>query len=226
MQKKLEQLIKQISLKAFAVGLLFIICLLVFAYIADENVLENNNSFDAKVMAFISSHRTATLIHIMQVITFFGSTQFLFPAYFILSGYLIWKKNTTYATDIIIIAISSTAVMFVLKQFFKRHRPLLPVGETLGNYSFPSGHSLSSFIFCSILAYLIWMSSIKIIWKYVAAFLLLLFSFTIGLSRIVLNLHFATDVIAGFCLGIIWVLLSFWIMKKIRKKISTKAGVQ
>lgn len=226
MQKKIKQLLTQISLKVLAVLLLFITCLLVFAYIADENVLENNKVFDEKVIVCVATHSTPMLVQVMQIITFFGSSYFLLPAYIALIVFFLWKKEKAYAIDIAIIAVSSTAAMFLLKEIFKRHRPLLPVGKTLMSYSFPSGHSVSSFIFCSVLAYLVWMSPIKKIWKYIIAFLLLLFAAVIGLSRIVLNVHYATDVIAGFCFGIVWVVMSFWLMRKIRTKNPVNGVVQ
>lgn len=120
--------------------------------------------------------------------------------------------------NIIIIAISSTAVIYLLKHLFKRHRPLFPVFETTEGCSFPSGHSFTSFIFFSIIAYLIWMSTIKWVWKYALIVTMFLSSMTIGISRIILNVHFATDVIAAFCLGIMYILLAFWGFKKLRPK--------
>ena len=217
MRKKIDDLIAQVPLKIFAVTLLFIIALVLFAYIADEIVLENNSVFDTQVMNYVHTHETLQLIQIMKVVTFFGSSQFLLPAYILLIIFYVIKKNTAYAIDIAIIGISSTAIMFLLKGIFKRHRPPMPIVKTIVGYSFPSGHSLSSFIFCSILVYLIFQSSLTRTLKYLISLLLLLFALTIGLSRIVLNVHFASDVIAGFCLGLVLVIVSFNIMRKIRK---------
>jgi len=58
MKNQIKYLFRQISVEVFAVLLLFIISLLVFSYIADENVLENNKVFDAKVMAYVAAHST------------------------------------------------------------------------------------------------------------------------------------------------------------------------
>ncbi len=221
MKNKIKVLLKQISLEVFAISLLFLTALVLFAYIADEIVLENNTAFDTAVMNYVRTHETPLLIKTMTVITFYGSAQFLLPAYILLIIFYLIKKNSAYAIDIAIIGISSTAVMFLLKNIFKRHRPAIPVIKNIVGYSFPSGHSLSSFIFCSVVAYLIFQSSLKKPLKYISTFLLLLISLTIGLSRIILNVHFASDVIAGFCLGLVLVLLSFSIIKKIRKTPST-----
>ncbi len=217
MKQKIKDLLEQISVELLAVMLLFLIGLASFAYIADEVVLEKNMVFDTNVMNYVRMHETPQLIKIMMVITFFGSAQFLLPAYLLLIFFYIINKNKAYAIDIALIGISSTAVMFLLKNIFKRHRPPMPIVKTIMGYSFPSGHSLSAFIFCSILAFLIYRSSLIKIYKYLFILLLFLFACTIGLSRIILNVHFASDVIAGFCLGLVLVLVAFIIIKKVRK---------
>ncbi len=214
--KKINILLKEIS-AGFFVAVFFFAASTLFFTIADENVLEKNNQFDTAVITFVKANSTALLVKVMIVVTFFGSSQFLLPAYILLIAILLWKNKKIIAIDIAVIAISSTAVMFLLKAFFKRHRPDSMLIENIVGYSFPSGHSVSSFIFCSILAYLLWKTTISTFKKYAISFLLLLSTIAIGLSRIILMVHYATDVIAAFCFGIAWVLASFWAIKKIRK---------
>ena len=153
----------------------------------------------------------------MSFITFFGSSKFLFPAYILLVAFLIWKNKKIIALDISIIAISSTFATFFLKDYFKIKRPVSPVSEHLLSYSFPSGHSVSSFIFYSILAYLAWKTKISRFKKILFTILLFLTTMAIGFSRVILMVHFATDVIAGFCFAIAWLLFSFWTLKIIRR---------
>ena len=69
---------------------------------------------------------------------------------------LFLSGRKTDGINIAIIAVTSSALMFGLKEFFHRKRPDLPLIRTLDNFSFPSGHALSSFIFCSVLVYLVW----------------------------------------------------------------------
>ena len=108
--------------------------------------------------------------------------------------------------------------MFGLKEFFHRKRPDLPLIRTLDNFSFPSGHALSSFIFCSVLVYLVWKGGLYTAWKWALSVLLILFSISIGISRIVLRYHYASDVIAGFCLALAWVIFSLWLEKKLTSR--------
>ncbi len=219
MKNKIKKLLGLISLELLVVVALFIGSLFIFALIAHEVVYENEDVFDQKTFSFLSSYSSDGFFNIMKFFTFFGSIQFLLPAYILLVLYYFIKKKFRYCIDITIISLSSTGLMFALKEFFHRHRPDLPLIKSIATtYSFPSGHALSSFIFCSTLIDLIWEGTLRPVWKWLFSILLLLFSFTIGISRIVLKMHYATDVIAGFCLGVVWVIISFRVVKKINFK--------
>jgi membrane-associated phospholipid phosphatase len=211
-KKILRRYATQISLKILIVTSVFICALLLFIIIAHEAVLENEDVFDHTVHNFIVRHSFAGLIKFMEAASFFGSSFFLLPAYIVMVGFMIFRKRYRDAVDIAIIAISSFLIMALLKQFFHRDRPDLPIIKGITNYSFPSGHSLSSVIFCSILGYLISKARISKIQKILIFAGLSIMTIIIGISRIVLNVHYATDVIAGFCFGVIWVILSFWIV--------------
>jgi undecaprenyl-diphosphatase len=207
-----------ISVKLILVLLLFAAALFLFGFIADEIVLEKQDLFDTKVFLFFKQFATPAFVSVARVVTFFGSSQFFFPAYSLLVLYFLLKRKRAYAVDIAVVGISSTALLHVLKNIFRRQRPDHPVFSALTNYSFPSGHALSSFIFCSVLIYIVWNGTWTSVWKWIVSVLLFLFALCIGISRIVLRYHYASDVLAGFCLGFAWALLSLWLLKKIRRR--------
>jgi membrane-associated phospholipid phosphatase len=214
-----------LSIKLVMVSSLFIFSLLAFAFIAHEVVYENEQFFDNKVFSFFSSLSSPGLIRVMIFFTFFGSSAFILPAYILLIFCFIVQKKFRYGLDIAIIAVSSTVLMLALKEITHRHRPALPLIQGITNYSFPSGHALSAFIFCGILIYIIRHSLLIPLYKWLCAVLLVCFAITIGISRIVLRVHFPTDVIASFCLGILWAFLSLWVMRMISKKNNFKKQV-
>src|SRR4051812_42301422 len=222
MNKRIQRLLEQVSLEVLVLAALFLGSLFIFAYIAHEAVYEQEDVFDARVHTYLLAHTTPLLIKIASGFTYLGSSLFLLPTYILLVGILIIFKKRRTALDISIVALSSFLMMQVLKQVFHRKRPNLPIIKAIHSYSFPSGHSVSSFIFCSILVYLVWKGEGRTIYKWVLTFILLLLAVAIGLSRIVLNVHFATDVIAGFCLGVMWVTMSFWIIQKINNRRSSQ----
>ncbi len=222
MDKQSKGLLQRVSLEVLVLAALFLGSLFIFAYIAHEAVFEREDVFDTRVHAYLLAHTTPELIEVAKIFTFIGSSFFLSPAYIILVGILIILKRKRYALDISIVALSSFLMMQLLKQVFRRKRPDLPIIKAIHTYSFPSGHALSSFIFCSILTYLVWQGKGHFVFKWVLTVLLFLLAVAIGISRIVLNVHFATDVIAGFCLGVMWVTLSFWIIRKINQRQAIK----
>jgi len=218
MKKFQRDIVREISLKTVLISSSFLVSIFVFAFLAHEVVGEKEDRFDTKVFHFLNAYTTAPLVKLMQGLSFFGSHYFLIPAYVLIVTFLFLKHKNSDAINIIVIVLSSTALLFGLKAIYRRHRPELPLLREFHNYSFPSGHALSSFIFCSILIYLIWKSDLRSVLKYLLAGLLIIFAISIGISRIVLRYHFASDVLAGFALGFAWVIFSFWILKKLSKR--------
>jgi undecaprenyl-diphosphatase len=198
--------------------LLFLISLFVFILIAHEVVIENEDWFDSRSFVFFRTHSSHSVIQVFKFITFFGSSVFLLPAWLLLIGILFKIEWRAFAVDIGILAITSTALLYGLKPLFARTRPEKPLFQELTNYSFPSGHALSSLIFCSALAWLIWKTKMSIQWKWTLTVLLLFLAVCIGVSRIVLRYHYASDVVGGFSLGISYMLLFLCIRNMIRRK--------
>jgi membrane-associated phospholipid phosphatase len=215
MKKFIREIITEVELKTVLVSFLFLVSLFVFAFLAHVVVGENQNAFDNRAFNFFATFNSPQFISVNRVLTFFGSTYFIISAYVVLVIFLWFIHRRSDAINVAIVAASSTLLMLGLKQFFHRHRPELPLLKALTNFSFPSGHALSSFIFCSVLIYLVDKGKLNIGWKWFFSILLVLFSICIGISRIVLRYHYATDVIAGFCLGFAWVIFSLWLERKL-----------
>ncbi len=220
---RLFQFLKKFPIKLLVLFVALILSLYLFGFIVHEVLWEKEEVVDLAISKFISKHIVNdSLTKIMKAITFFGSLNFLLFANAILFlWYFLYKKNKSLSLDVAAIAISGNLVMYILKELFQRVRPLDPLIEPLRNYSFPSGHSSSGFIFYGLLAWLIWKSDIRTRYKYVLAGLLIFFSLLIGFSRIYLRMHYASDVLAGFCVGFAWLAFSLWILNKLREKNSS-----
>jgi undecaprenyl-diphosphatase len=107
--------------------------------------------------------------------------------------------------------------MFILKNLFGRQRPDIPLLREAAGLSFPSGHAFMSVTFYGLMIYIVW-ETIKRPWlKITLAVLLVLLIHIIGFSRIYLRVHYASDVIAGFATGFLWLVTSLWIMRRIEK---------
>lgn len=217
--KRLIRFFSKFPVKVLLLFIFFIVSLYLFGLIVHEVLFEKEEAVDRIVSKFITDHIVSDgLTKAMKIITFFGSTNFLLVAYSLLVlWFLIIKRNTRRSMDIAAIGITGFLITFLLKDIFKRVRPLDPLIEPLRNYSFPSGHASSGFIFYGLLAYLIWQSDIKNLYKYISASVLILISLLIGLSRIYLRIHYASDVLAGFCVGYAWLAISIWVLQRLKK---------
>lgn len=211
-----------LSLKLVAVSALFIGCIFAFGLITHEVIFEKERELDDDVFRFFDKISSPGLIHIMKFFTFFGSAGFLISAYSFLVTYFIARRKYRYGIHIAILSLSSTLLMFAIKSLTQRKRPEVPIIKGITNFSFPSGHALGSFILCSIFIYIIWHGRLSAELKWLYSVLLILFSITIGVSRIVLKVHYPTDVLASFSLGLVWVILSFWVLRTLTKRDALK----
>lgn len=102
-------------------------------------------------------------------------------------------------------ALGGNAVLNVaLKHVFERVRPLHDNGLPLvDGFSFPSGHSSGSLVGYGMLAYVL-MRTLPPGWHLPAVLLSTAAALSVGASRVFLQAHFATDVLAGFASGTAW----------------------
>ena len=150
----------------------------------------------------------------MLFITLLGKHQFLIPANLILIFYfLLVKKQTWFYIRVITIAISSLVLMLLLKQLFQRKRPLSPLLKAAKGLSFPSGHAIMAVTFYGLLIYIL-QHSVTIDWpKWLVTVLVTVLIILIGFSRIYLRVHYASDIAAGFLIGLLWLLISLAVLK-------------
>ena len=107
--------------------------------------------------------------------------------------------------------------MIGLKRFFNRPRPDIPVLREVSGLSFPSGHSMMSFTFYGLLIYIVWHEVQNKTLKWILISLLSLTILTIGATRVYLRVHYASDVLAGFSLGLIWLVISLFVIRRVER---------
>lgn len=172
-------------------------------------ILKNENTFIDKYIINIFKSKNETITNIMKIITFFGSAYIIIPLTIILLLTLKNKKNKILIVNNLIIV---TLINQILKYTFQRTRPINQIVIEKG-YSFPSGHSMVSMAFYGLLIYLLMKSNNK--YKTPLIILLSILIILIGISRIYLNVHYPTDVIAGICISISYLMIFIQITKPI-----------
>lgn len=105
-------------------------------------------------------------------------------------------------------ALANLVLVVLLNQLLKGivQRPR-PDGFRLiseAGYSFPSGHSMISMAFYGLLAWLVWHYERDRVLRWVFCLAFALVIVMVGVSRIYLGVHYASDVIAGFCVSLVW----------------------
>ncbi|MBP9719189.1 MAG: phosphatase PAP2 family protein [Candidatus Levybacteria bacterium] len=174
----------------------------VFLALADEVLEKETFFFDSIISNLVTAFRTPFMTEVMLVVTFLGGNYFLALA-IITTILLLWKKHRKDAIMFSFIFFSAVGLNLILKEIFQRPRPDEPlIIESL--YSFPSGHAMNSFVFYAALTYFVFrhMKNRKLgmLFSFLAGLLVLL----IGISRVYLGVHYASDVIAGFLAGLCW----------------------
>jgi undecaprenyl-diphosphatase len=213
------------TLSGFVVGSLAcaILCVFIFAWLAEEVLEGQAKQFDAGVRGFIHQFASPTLTRVMQTITLFGSVGVVTVLFAICLGIFLLMKWWRAATWLGIAMAGAMVLDFALKQTFHRTRPVPFFGPTLLSYSFPSGHALGSFCFYGVLAGLLSARMPRVAFRSLIWIVAGILVFAIGISRIYLGVHYPTDVVAGYLAAAVWIstLLvadRFWLPGRSKRK--------
>lgn len=157
-------------------------------------------------------------------LTHLGDTWVLTALALAVAGALWWRQHRLLATGWLVALGGNGTLTRILKNVFERVRPehTHGVAEASG-YSFPSGHSSASMVAYAMLAYLA-TRLLRPVWHPPAAVAAGLLIFTTGWSRVVLHVHYASDVLAGWLLGATWMVCTVVILESFSRWRSPQIG--
>ena len=191
--------------------LFLVLALLIFGVLAYLVTNNQTGDLDSSVYSIVTFSKTDFLTGFYKFITFFASE---IMVGFISLVFILIFKNKRYGVFAIVNAVNIVVLNIVLKLIFMRDRPydLMIINES--GYSFPSGHAMAALGFYGFIIYLIWHFNLskkaKIIFTILLAILILL----IGVSRIYLGVHYASDVLAGYMVSTIYLILYITFVSK------------
>lgn len=207
-----------LSVEMAIVVSLFICALVVFIFVTRRIFVLHRTEFDNRVFNYLGRYVTEQNNDVILFFTFLGSHQFLIPANLTLIAYYLFiRKHKWHSIKVPAIAISSLVLMFVLKRLFNRPRPGIPLLYEAKGLSFPSGHALMSVTFYGLLIYIVFKTYRDKDWKWIIISLLILLILIIGFTRVYLRVHYTTDVIAGYCIGFLWLVFAIWFLNRLEK---------
>ena len=191
---------------------MFIIILLIVSFIVIKNssIYKYIVNFDYKVIEFFGNINDKRLTTSMSFITNFGD--WYIPILIIVCIFII-IKNKWYFYTLSSSYLLSGIVVFITKILVARPRPLEALIKIPSSYSFPSGHTLTSLIFYMTLFYLMTEKSNKLI-RITFGLLFCFLIVVVALSRVCLGVHFFSDVVGGFILGMPCLLCCINIIEK------------
>ena len=190
--------------------IIVVFCLVLFFFILDNVLDKEIERFDNAIYNLISKIINEPLTIILKIITTIGSAYVIIPVC-IISIIYFWKKKE--ANYIVVNLITIFFSNQLLKRIVERPRPEgFRIVEELG-FSFPSGHSMVSMAFYGFFIYLIYKKVKNKYTKWISISLITILILLIGISRIYLGVHYASDVIAGFLLSIAYLGLFTHIIK-------------
>ncbi|MGE7863380.1 phosphatase PAP2 family protein [Bacillus mobilis] len=129
----------------------------------------------------------------------------------VISLLVFWRKRYYAAMIVYPVGILITHLVNKgIKEIVKRERPSLNEALDALGYSFPSGHAMLSIMTFGFLAYIIAANLKSVTGKYVITILMGIVIVSIGLSRVILNVHYPTDILAGYCVGGILLIMTIY----------------
>lgn len=190
-----------------------LICFALIAYfVSKDSVI----MFDTIIRQWFYDLRNPFLNGIMIFITYLGNWQSVVLLCLVLL--IIKKTRKSIGLTVSVTAIISTVLYKIIKEIFKRARPDVAVRIIKqGGYSFPSGHSFNCIVIYGLLIYLIGRYCKNKKTANILTALISILIFLIGISRIYVGVHFPTDVLGGWSLGIAFLVLVINILEGKRK---------
>jgi len=171
---------------------------------------------DDRLNALIAPHPAA--VAVFKGISTAGGRSWLIPLVVLVCVLLLIRRRQRLAIYLAITGLGAALLDPSLKALVGRVRPVVadPIAYGMGN-SFPSGHTLGSTIVYGALT-LVFLSVARGKWRWWLVGAAALLVFAIGVSRLALGVHFLSDVIAGWLLGLAWISITAYAFRVWRRE--------
>jgi len=159
------------------------------------------SGFDGAVQAWVLAHQYRFAHGLFVAITVLGGISAMRLLAIAVAAFAWYHGRRLAAAGLALLPFVSIWTFEVLKHVVARPRPLGLGGPVDGDYSFPSGHATMSAAVCGTLAYVLWREGY--LRGGIAGGIALIVPALVGASRLYLNVHWASDVVGGWCVGLL-----------------------
>jgi undecaprenyl-diphosphatase len=196
-----------------AYWLVLLLCLGVFLELAEDVYRQQGFTFDRPILVWLEAHQTPTLTTLMKALSNLGSVEVVGSLTLLLALGLGLRRSWLEVLFLLLATVGTALLNLAAKEFFARSRPhLFPQVVLEQDFSFPSGHAMGNAAFFLTL-YLLCRRLAPGLAPWIGGAGLLL-TLAIGFSRLYLQVHYPSDVLAGFALGTAWVLGIDWLLHR------------
>ena len=196
-------MVKKILKENYIYMLVILALIVIMAIIMKSPLHEKIMEFDQAVITFIKSIHDDYLTSFFRILTNFGDVYI--PLVILLIILLFNNNRWVFILQTCSYGLSGVLV-YIFKIIVARPRPIEALINMPKTYSFPSGHTFTSFVFYMILFYLLSYKRTRDE-KTIVVVLGAIMAILIAFSRVYLGVHYFSDVIGGFILAIPFVLM-------------------
>lgn len=180
----------------------------VFFALADEiGIDEDFARFDSLLAQALATHLSREFLQVIAMITHLGDMNFLTAVVIVVMIVLLVRRERLLAAAWVIATGCGALMNNLLKALFERARPVHEHGLVLvEGWSFPSGHASGAMLIYGLLTYLV-VRHIPANWHLPVAIVSVALIVFVGFSRVLLQVHYLSDVLAGYASAAAWTTL-------------------
>ena len=204
-------------------GALLLSAALLFACLAwgvliesESGMAPNIRRWDAVALLWAQNWSSESLRAFVKAWTHLGSLRVLMPLVLLVALWLLYRREQFVAAAWVVGCTANSLMLRALKNVFERGRPPHEASLGVSGFSFPSGHAAGILM---VIGLLVWLLHDRVPSKWRAPVMMtgLLLVVSITTSRVFLQVHFLSDVLAGLLLGFFSLILTIAVMEYTRE---------
>lgn len=175
---------------------------------------------DKSINDALGAIRTEEIVNVFAFITEWANASTVVAVAGVTTGLLMALRHGHLVLPLWVVVLGSQVTTYTGKYGFGRERPEFLTEVMAATPSFPSGHATSAIAVYGFIAYVLSREAVTVRRRFEIVFWSSVLIALIGFSRMLLSLHYASDVAAGFLVGGFWLLVGFAIAELIRSRSS------
>lgn len=206
-----------------------IILFVLFIVVAFLTIGQQGIDFDEAVGTWAAEHTSSLFESVMKLISIIGSSEVVVLATGLIGLILLIKRKWKSFFMFFVLSLGGVVLNFVTKLIVQRARPgdeakmleVFNIEFEIQSYSFPSGHTMRAVVLFLFIAYLAVHYLRNNLAKTIITLASLAFIVLVAWSRVVLDAHYATDIIGGLFMAGAWYFFCLLLFNRPKKMTDT-----